>query len=186
MGAGEGSGALSRSLRGAKRRSNPAFFLGAKQAGALRSQSRLRRRSRVLTPVLFFLLRAGPADFLDRERRAATFFGDLAVLFHDESARRLVAVEPAEQLRPHAPGGTLRAVFINDVEEGKFAFGIGPWFFGHAGFWSIRAPLSIARRLQLLCEIAVGREQARGHAGGAVNVPAHSLCRLAIAGLGDR
>ena len=58
------------------------------------------------------------------------------------AARRLVAVEPAEQLGRHAPVGALRVVLIDDIEEGKLAFGIGPGFFGHAGFWSIRAPLS--------------------------------------------
>src|SRR5262249_37479373 len=90
-----------------------------------------------------FLLRADPADALDRERRAATFRGDFAVLLEDISARRLVAVEPAEQLGRHAPVGALRAIFIDDVEEGELAFGIGPGFFGHGGLWSISAPLSI-------------------------------------------
>src|SRR5207247_9909474 len=77
------------------------------------------------------LLRPDPADALDRQRRAAGFLGDLAVLLHDVAARRLVAVEAAEQLGRHAPVGALAVVFIDDVEEGKLAFGIGPGFFGH-------------------------------------------------------
>ena len=89
-----------------------------------------------------FLLRADPAEALDRERRAATFLGDLAVLLHDISARRIVSVEPAEQFGRHAPVGALGAVFINDIEKGKFAFGIGAGFLGHGGLSSIRAPLS--------------------------------------------
>ena len=92
------------------------------------------RRSSVLAPtVVLFLLRADPADALDRQRRAAGFLGDLAVLLHDVATCRLVAVEPAEQLGRHAPVGALGVVFINDIEKGKFAFGIGSGFFGHGG-----------------------------------------------------
>ena len=43
------------------------------------------------------LLRADPADALDRQHPAAAFLGDLAILLENESARRFVAVEPAEQ-----------------------------------------------------------------------------------------
>src|SRR4051812_47562581 len=88
------------------------------------------------------LLRPDPADALDRYRRAAGFFGDLAVLFHDERARRLVAVQPPEQFGRHAAVGALRVVFIGDVEKGEFAFGIGSGFLGHGGLSSIRAALS--------------------------------------------
>src|SRR5260363_12715 len=78
------------------------------------------------------LLRPDPLDRLDLERRAAALFGDLAVLVAQEGAHRLVAVEAAKQLRGHTAVGALRAVFIEDVEEGEFAFGIGPGFFWHA------------------------------------------------------
>jgi hypothetical protein len=43
---------------------------------------------------------------LDRESRPATFLGDLAVLLHDEAARRLVALETAEDLIGHPAIGT--------------------------------------------------------------------------------
>ena len=43
----------------------------------------------------------------------------------------LVAVQPAEQFGRHAPVGALGVVFIDDIEEGKLAFGIGPGFLGH-------------------------------------------------------
>src|SRR5258705_2287794 len=87
---------------------------------------RARQRLKVL-----LLLCPDPADALDRQRRAAGFLGDLAVLFHDVAARRLVAVQPAEQFGRHAPVGALRVVLIDDVEKGEFAFGIGPGFLGH-------------------------------------------------------
>jgi hypothetical protein len=51
------------------------------------------------------LLRTDPLDTLDRESRPATFLGDLAVLLHDEAARRLVALETAEDLMGHAAVG---------------------------------------------------------------------------------
>jgi hypothetical protein len=79
------------------------------------------------------LLRADPLEVLDLQRGLPALFGDLAVLLHDEGAGRLVAVEAAEQLRGHAPVGALGAVFIEDVEEGEFAFGICSGFFGHGG-----------------------------------------------------
>ena len=50
----------------------------------------------------------------------------------DEGARRLVALEPAEQLGRHAAVGAQAVVLIDDVEEGKFAFGIGSGFLRHA------------------------------------------------------
>jgi hypothetical protein len=77
-------------------------------------------------------LRPDPADFLDLKRRPAGFLGDFAVLLVNERARRLVAVQPAKKLGGHPPVGALGAVFIEDVEEGEFAFGIGPGFFRHA------------------------------------------------------
>ena len=81
--------------------------------------------------VCLLLLRADPADALDLEHRPAGFLGDFAVLLHDVGAGRLVTVEPAEQLGRHAPVGALRVVLLDDVEEGEFAFGIGPGFLGH-------------------------------------------------------
>src|SRR5690348_12875154 len=107
------------------------------------------------------LLRPDAADALDRQRRAAGFFGDLAVLFHDERARRLVAVETAEQFGWYAAVGALRVVFIDDVEKRELAFGIGSGLFGHGGLSSIRALLSTR---------AIGR-----------NGPAHG-CHLGPAG----
>src|SRR2546421_12889681 len=71
------------------------------------------------------LLRPDPLDSLDLHRRAAGFFGDLAVLLHDEGAGRLVAVEATEQFGGHATVGALGAVFIEDVEKGELALGIG-------------------------------------------------------------
>ena len=57
---------------------------------------------------------------------------------------RVVRTPPdrPQQLGRHAPVRALGAVFIDDIEKGKLAFGIGPGFLGHAGLWSIRAPLS--------------------------------------------
>src|SRR5262249_41377205 len=78
------------------------------------------------------LLRADPADALDLERRPAAFFGDFAILLVDEPAGRLVAVEAAEQLGRHAAGGAVGGVLVDDVKEGKFAFGIGSGLFRHA------------------------------------------------------
>ena len=88
---------------------------------------------RVSRGLRLLLLRPNPVEALDFERRAAGFFGDLAVLLHDEGAGGLIAIEAAEQLRRHAPVGALRAVFIEDVEKGEFAFGIGSGFLGHGG-----------------------------------------------------
>src|SRR4029077_17150756 len=79
---------------------------------------------------------------LASHRRPPAFLADLAVLFQDEPACRFIAVEPAEQLSRHAPVGALGVVFIDDIEKGKLAFGIGHGFFCHAGLWSISAPLS--------------------------------------------
>ncbi len=79
------------------------------------------------------LLRPNPADALDRQWRAAGFLGDLAILLEDVAACGFVAVQAAEQLCGHAPVGALRAVFIDDVEKGELAFGIGPGFFRHGG-----------------------------------------------------
>jgi hypothetical protein len=81
-----------------------------------------------LAPTQLFPFRADPADALDRKRRAAGFFGDLAVLLEEIAAHGLVAVQTANKFRGHAPVGTLRAVFIDDVEKGQLAFGIGPGF----------------------------------------------------------
>src|ERR1700687_995690 len=46
-----------------------------------------------------------PLNTLDRESGPATFLGDLAVLLRDEAARRLVALETAEDLIWHAAVG---------------------------------------------------------------------------------
>ena len=59
------------------------------------------------------------------------FLGDLAILFEDVAVCGLVAIQPAEQFRGHAPVGTLRPVLIDDVEKGELAFGIGSRFFRH-------------------------------------------------------
>src|SRR5690348_8674765 len=87
--------------------------------------------ARSLAPRALLLLRTHAADALDRERRAAAFLGDLAVLLHDVAAGRLVAFEAAEQLARHAAVGADGIVLIGDVEEGEFALGIGPGFFRH-------------------------------------------------------
>jgi len=89
-------------------------------------------QARLWPPYSLLLLRADPLDALDRQRRAAGFFGDLAVLLDDEAARGLVAFEAAKQLGRHAPVGTLRAVLIDDIEKGELALGIGSGFLGHA------------------------------------------------------
>jgi hypothetical protein len=78
------------------------------------------------------LLRADAADRLDLERWPAGFFGDFAILRGDERLRRFVAVQPAKELGRHAAVGALGIVFIDDVEEGEFAFGIGSGLFWHA------------------------------------------------------
>jgi Sigma-70, region 4 len=77
------------------------------------------------------LLCADPAEALDRQRRAAGFLGDFAVLLKDVGACRLVSIEPAKQLGRYATVGALGVVFINDVEKGELAFGIGSGFFRH-------------------------------------------------------
>ena len=59
------------------------------------------------------------------------FLGDLAILFEDVAVCGLVAIQPAEQFRGHAPVRTLRPVLIDDVEKGELAFGIGSRFFRH-------------------------------------------------------
>src|SRR5579864_1632691 len=87
-------------------------------------------------------LRADPADLFDLERRPAGLFGDFAILFGNERARGLVAVQPAKKLGRHTAVGTLGAVFIDDVEKGEFAFGIGPGLFRHGSLSSIKRPLS--------------------------------------------
>src|SRR5215213_4454150 len=81
---------------------------------------------------LLLLLRAAADDALDLQRRAAGLLRDLAVLLHDEAARGLVLVQPAEQLGRHAPVGTLGAVLIHHVEEHELALGIGAGFLRHA------------------------------------------------------
>ena len=81
----------------------------------------------------FFRLGADAGNAFDRQRRAAGFVGDLAVLLHDEAERGLVLVQAAEQFGRHAPVRALRAVLIDDVEEHEFAFGVGSRFLGHGG-----------------------------------------------------
>ena len=87
----------------------------------------------VLEADLLLLLRAHALDALDLQRRTAGLFGDLAVLLGDGGLGRLIAVESSQQFGGHAAVGALRAVFIEDVEEGEFAFGIGTGFLGHGG-----------------------------------------------------
>src|SRR6266702_5925315 len=78
-----------------------------------------------------FLLRADPLDGFDGHRRVAGFLRDFAVLLHDMAARGLITVEPAQELGRHAPVGALGAVFIDDIEKGKLACGIGSRFVSH-------------------------------------------------------
>lgn len=91
-------------------------------------------------------LRADAADALDFHRRPSSFLGNLAVLLHDEPARGFIAIEPAKQFGRHAPVGALGAVFIDDIEKGEFAFGIGPGFFRHAGFCATGRGVSTHKR----------------------------------------
>lgn len=79
------------------------------------------------------LLRADAFDALDLQRGTAGLLGDLAVLLGDGGLGRLISVESAQQFAGHAAVGALRAVFIEDVEKGEFAFGIGTGFLGHGG-----------------------------------------------------
>jgi hypothetical protein len=60
----------------------------------------------------------------------------------NERPRGLITVQAAEEFGRHAAVGALGAVFIEDVEKGEFAFGIGPGFLGHVRLLSIRPPLS--------------------------------------------
>src|SRR3981189_2677165 len=62
-----------------------------------------------------FVLRADPFEALDLQRAAAGLFGDFAALLQDIAARRLVAVEAAEQFGRHAPVGP-RGVPYNPPE----------------------------------------------------------------------
>jgi len=78
------------------------------------------------------LLCPDPADAFDRKGRPPGFFGDFAVLFANERSRRLVTVEPAKQLGRHAAVGAHGIVFIDDVEKGELALGVGSGFFRHA------------------------------------------------------
>lgn len=71
------------------------------------------------------LLGADAGDGLDRHRRAAGFFGDLAVLLEDVPARRRVALKPAEQFRRHPAVRALRAVLIDDI--GDYALDNTTW-----------------------------------------------------------
>src|SRR4029077_3656789 len=66
------------------------------------------------------------------QRCPAGFFGNLAILLDDETARGLVLFQPVEKVGRHAPVGALRAVFVDDVEEHEFTLRIGTRFFRHA------------------------------------------------------
>jgi hypothetical protein len=81
------------------------------------------------------LLGADAFQALDGERGLAALGGDLAVLFGDRGLGRFVAVEAAEQLGGNAAVGALRAVLVENVEKGEFAFGIGTGFLGHGGLF---------------------------------------------------
>src|SRR6185437_8826789 len=98
------------------------------------------------TPLL--LLRTNPADALDRERGAAAFLGDLAVLLHDVAAGGLIALEPAEQLARHPAVGAHGIVFIDDIEEGEFALRVGSGFFRHG-----RLVLDCRAQVKAKCEV---------------------------------
>ena len=82
-------------------------------------------------------------DYLAAHIPGAVFFDVDAVSDHSNPLPHMFP--SAEQFGRHAPVGALGAVFINDIEKGKFAFGIGAGFFGHGGLSSIRARLSNRR-----------------------------------------
>ena len=103
------------------------------QVGGLPPRARLFRPATAVRSAGLLLFLAGAPDALDLHRRAAGFLRDLAVLLHDEAARGLVLLQPAENFRRHAPVGALAAVLIDDVEEGEFALGIGTGLLRHAG-----------------------------------------------------
>src|SRR5262245_41154877 len=64
---------------------------------------------------------AGAADALDRAARDAGFRRDLSVLLLDDTQRGRVALEAVKRGLRHPAVGALRAVFIHNVEEYKFA-----------------------------------------------------------------
>src|SRR5215217_4429231 len=86
------------------------------RTGAHRLQHNSRTPRRTAVAASFS---AGPANALYRHRRIPGFLGDQAILFLDRGARRLVAVEAAQQLGRNTAVGPLRAVFIDHVEEGE-------------------------------------------------------------------
>ena len=64
-----------------------------------------------------------PHDTLDTQRQHAGLAADLAVLFLDQLARRLIPVDASEDVGRHAPVGALRAVLVIDVEQDVFGPG---------------------------------------------------------------
>src|SRR5690242_7153791 len=84
---GMGGGEATLSPRHCEERSDEAIQSPAHDSGLLRfarNDGERASRSVLLAPVLFlFLLRADAGNFLDRERGAAAFVGDVAVLLHD-------------------------------------------------------------------------------------------------------
>src|SRR5262249_30637638 len=116
------------------------------------------------------LLGADAANALDRERRAATLFGDFAVLLDDEPTRDLVVVlEAAEQRRRHAAVRALRTVLVNDVEEGELAFRVGPGFLWHARSYRTKPPRrqSRSREFHITSALASGGDAADAGCGDA-------------------
>lgn len=95
--------------------------------------------SRLLAPTCHFFFAPTRLIFLIASGGRLLFS---AISLHDDAARRFVAVEAAEQIGRRAAVGVLRAVFIDDVEKGELALGIGAGFLGKGGLSSIRAPLS--------------------------------------------
>src|SRR6185503_10339606 len=90
----------------------------------------LARELPLLHALAGLVLRVRAHDSLDPQRRHAGFRADIAVLRLDHGARRLVAIEPAEQLGRDLAVGALRAVFIEDVEQHELAAGARSWFPG--------------------------------------------------------
>ena len=122
-----------------------------------RSQAAAGAASRKLARRALFIGAAGVArlllhvvvdahDALDAQRPHAGFAADLAILLLDQLARRLVAVDAAEDVGRHAPVGALRAVLVIDVEHD--VFGPGRRFACHGSCsLNVRKPPAAARKL---------------------------------------
>src|SRR3954447_1764050 len=60
---------------------------------------------------------AGPSDALDGQSRLSGFLGNQSVLFFDNGAHTILAIETAEDLARNAAVGSLRAIDIEHVEQ---------------------------------------------------------------------